>query len=81
MGSESFSQLNHSAVTADLGYTSGNGKHASWWTRIYGAGVRNITIVHRVGQDNGNADDQPHLSAPTVKMPTKSCCPSDTIHS
>ena len=59
----------HSAVRAVLGNTSGNGKHARWWTRVHGAGLRTVTIVHRAGRDNGNADAlsrQPHLPAPLV---------------
>ena len=39
----------HSAVRAVLGTPSPNGKHARWWTRVFGSGIREIDIVYRPG--------------------------------
>ena len=33
-----------------------SGKHARWWSKVFGSGVRNINIVYRAGKENGNAD-------------------------
>ncbi len=46
----------HSAVKAILNAPSPSGKHARWWTKVYGAGVRNLKILHKPGKNNGNAD-------------------------
>ena len=43
--------------------------HARWWTRVYGAGIRNVDIIYRAERDNANADAlsrQPHLPALAV---------------
>ena len=59
----------HSAVKAVLCNPGGSSKHARWWTRVYGAGIRNVDIIYRAGRDNANADAlsrQPHLPAPAV---------------
>ena len=31
-------------------------KHARWWTKVYGSGVKNIQILYRAGKGNLNAD-------------------------
>ena len=46
----------HSAVKAVLGATNLSGKHARWWTKVYGNGLRAIDIVYRSGKENSNAD-------------------------
>lgn len=46
----------HSAVRAVLENPNSSGRHARWWTRVYGSGIRNITIVYRPGKANSNAD-------------------------
>ena len=59
----------HSAVKAVLCNPGGSSKHARWWTRVYGAGIRNVNIIYRAGRDNANADAlsrQPYLPAPAV---------------
>ena len=59
----------HSAVKAVLCNPGGSSKHARWWTRVFGAGIRNVDIIYRAGRDNANADAlsrQPHLPAPAV---------------
>ena len=61
-----FTELtDHSAVKAVL-CTPG---HARWWTRMYGAGIRNVDIIYRAERDNANADAlsrQPNLPALAV---------------
>ena len=36
----------HSAVKAVLSNPGNNGKHARWWTKEYGNGVKNVDIVY-----------------------------------
>ena len=44
----------HTAVKAVLGNL--NGKHARWWSRMYGSGIREIDIVFRAGKHDSHAD-------------------------
>ena len=46
----------HSAVKEILGAPNPSGKHARWWMKVYGSGVRDLTIRYRAGRDNKNAD-------------------------
>ena len=46
----------HSAVKAVLETPNPSGKHARWWTRVYGMGVKSVKIIHRSGKNNANAD-------------------------
>ena len=46
----------HSAVKAALGTPSPSGKHAHWSTKVYSSGVGTVTITHRAGRENSNAD-------------------------
>lgn len=58
----------HSAVKAVLGTPSPSGKHARWWTKVFGSGVKEVDIVYRSGKENLNADAlsrRPHLLAPS----------------
>ena len=57
----------HSAVKAVLSNPANNGKHARWWIKVYGSGVKNVEIVYRAGRDNLHADAlsrQPYLPPP-----------------
>ena len=57
----------HSAVKAILETPSQSGKHARWWSKVYGSGVRSLHITYRAGKDNMNADAlsrNPQLPAP-----------------
>ena len=57
----------HTAVKAILETANPTGKHARWWTRVYGAGVKEVRIVHRAGKENTNADAlsrSPYAPAP-----------------
>ena len=46
----------HSAVKAVLGAPSLSGKHARWWLKVFGSGVKDVHIVYRPGKDNDRAD-------------------------
>ena len=46
----------HSAVRSVLETPSPSGRHARWWTRVYGSGIRSINIIYRSGKANSNAD-------------------------
>ena len=46
-------------------------KHARWWTRVYGRGVKSVKIVYRPGRENTHADAlsrHPLLPAPSVGL-------------
>ena len=61
----------HSAVKAILETPSPSGKHARWWSRVYGSGVKSVQIIYRAGKDNANADAlsrNPQLPAPAEDM-------------
>ena len=49
-------RTDHSTVKAVLSAPSPNGKHARWWSKVYSSGVRAVTIIHRAGKKNLNAD-------------------------
>ena len=46
----------HSAVKAVLGAPSLSGKHARWWLKVFGSGVKDVHIVYRPGRDNDRAE-------------------------
>lgn len=57
----------HSAVKAILETPSPSGKHARWWSKVDGSGVRSLHITYHAGKDNTNADAlsrNPQLPAP-----------------
>ena len=59
----------HTAVKAVLETPNPSAKHARWWSRVYGRGVKEVKIVYRPGRENKNADAlsrHPQLPAPTV---------------
>ena len=45
----------HSAVRAILENPNLSGKHARWWTRVYGSRIQNVRVIHRAGKQNANA--------------------------
>ena len=46
----------HSAVKAILETPSPSGKHARWWLKVFGSGVKNVEIKYRPGRENVKAD-------------------------
>ena len=46
----------HTAVKSVLEMPNPSGKHARWWIRVYGRGVKEVRIVYRAGRENKNAD-------------------------
>ena len=59
-GDEVTVYTDHSAVKAVLKTPNPSAKHARWWTKVYGSGVKNIQIVYRSGRENSNADALSH---------------------
>ena len=59
----------HTAVKAVLESPTPTAKHARWWTRVYGCGVKEVKICYRAGRENKNADAlsrSPQLPAPAI---------------
>ena len=59
----------HTAVKAVLETANPTAKHARWWTRVYGRGVKSVKIVYRPSRENTNAhalSRHPLLPAPVV---------------
>ena len=57
----------HSAVQAILNTPTPSGKHARWWSRVYGSGVSEVSIIYRSGKANAYVDAlsrNPCLPAP-----------------
>lgn len=57
----------HTAVKALLETPSPSGKHARWWMKVYGRGIKEVKIVYRSGKTNLSADAlsrSPHMPAP-----------------
>ena len=46
----------HTAVKAVLETANPTAKHAWWWTRVYGLGVKDVQTVYCPGRENSNAD-------------------------
>ena len=58
----------HTAVKAVLETPNPSGKHARWWSRVFGSGVKSLHIVYRAGKENTNADA---LSRNPVGLPSE----------
>ena len=46
----------HAAVKSVLLNPNISGKHARWWTKVFGSGLREVGIVHRAGKLSSNID-------------------------
>ncbi len=58
----------HTAVKAVLETPNPSGRHARWWTKVYGSGVGEVRIVYRPGKNNASADTlsrSPVIPAPS----------------
>ena len=58
-----------SAAEGVLEAANPSAKHAWWWTKVYGRGVKSVNIKYCAGRENKNADAlslRPHLLAPNV---------------
>ena len=61
----------HTAVKAVLESPHLTAKHARWWSRVYGQGIKDIKIRYRAGKENQNADAlsrNPHSPVPVSGM-------------
>ena len=59
----------HTAVKAVLETPSPSGKHARWWTKVYGSGAKSVEIRYRPGRQNSSADAlsrSPQTPSPTT---------------
>ena len=56
----------HTAVKAVLETPNPSGKHARWWTKVYGTGIKDIQIVYRSGRLNAAADALSRSPQPEV---------------
>lgn len=60
----------HAAVKAILGSPNLTRKHARWWSKLYGSGIKQIDIVHCSGKKNTHVDSlsrQPVMPAPPLE--------------
>ena len=58
----------HSAVKAVLQTPNPTGKHARWWTKVYGSDLKDVQIIYRAGKTNLSTDAlsrSPQAPAPT----------------
>lgn len=46
----------HSAIKTVLGAPGASGKHARWWLKVFGSGVKDVQVVYRPGRENDQAD-------------------------
>ena len=46
----------HTSVKEVLESPNPTAKHARWWTRLYGRGVKDVKLYYRVGRENKGAD-------------------------
>ena len=57
----------HTAVKAVLETPNPSAKHARWWTRVYGTGLKDVHIVYRPGRLNADAlSRSPHSGPPPL---------------
>ena len=58
----------HSAVKAVLETPSPSGKHARWWTKVFGSGVPWVNIVYQPEKENDSANALPRNLPPLVPV-------------
>ncbi len=59
--------IDHAAVKAVLQTSNPSGKHARWWTKVYGTGVEDVKIVYRAGRLNQCANALSHFPLVTTQ--------------
>jgi len=65
---------NHTAVKAVLEAPNPTGKHAHWWMKVHGQGIKEVRIVYRTGKSNIKADAlsrSPHSLTPKEATETE----------
>ena len=55
-GQEVVVYTDHSSVRAVLQNPNASGKHARWWAKVHGSGIKKVDIVYRPGKENLSAD-------------------------
>ena len=68
----------HSAVKAVLETPNPTGKHARWWTRIYGLGLKKLNILYRPGRENADALSRAPVDS-TVSVASITSAEDETI--
>ena len=68
----------HSAVKAVLETPNPTGKHARWWTRIYGLGLKKLNILYRPGRENVDALSRAPVDS-TVSVASITSAEDETI--
>ena len=58
----------HSDAKSILNSPHPTGKHARWWTKVYGLGVQTLEILHRLGKINCNTDALSQSLSPPVPL-------------
>ena len=48
----------HTAIKAVLESPHPTGKHARWWTRVYGRGVKEVCILYRAGKESWKREQE-----------------------
>ena len=78
----------HAAIKAVLEADNPTAKHARWWTKVYGRGLKSVKILYRARRENSNVDAlsrSPCLPAPAVGIAEDevqvATLTSDTVHS
>jgi len=64
----------HTAVKAVLEAPNPTGKHARWWMKVHGQGIKEVRIVYRTGKSNIKADAlsrSPHSLTPNEASETE----------
>lgn len=55
----------HTAVKAVLECPNPTAKHARWWTRVYGRGIKQVKLGYKAGKENKGADALSRISHTT----------------
>ena len=67
-GQEVMVYTDHSAVCSILQNPYSSGKHARWWLKVHGSGIKSVCIKHRSGRENTNADALSRSPGPSIRL-------------